>query len=120
MRWLRKAFEAGEETEAGLEGLRQVVLASAESGSPEAQSAVAEWFFQGQVVARDTVAAAAWLQKAADQGFPLAIHRLAMLYERGEGVPADSAAALSLHRRAAEAGQREAQYRLGYMYRQGT
>lgn len=110
----------GRETSAQLDEARQLVMAAAAGGDPEAQYKVAGWFLQGDGVAPDSAEAVSWLEKAAGQHFPAAMHRLAMLYQRGDVVVKDSVTAVSLLRRAAEAGEPDAQCELAILCDLGT
>lgn len=72
----------------------------AETGDPEAQTYVGEFYEQGLGVPQDYVEAARWYQAAADQGFSRAQRSLAYLYEQGLGVEQDTSKAVNLYRRA--------------------
>jgi len=95
----------------------RIWLASAESGSAEAQNNVGEIYERGVGGQADYTAAATWYQKAASQGYSRAFVNLGALYEQGLGVEKDSLKALNLYRQAAglpensviyaEAAQRE-------------
>jgi hypothetical protein len=95
----------------------RIWLASAESGSAEAQNNVGEIYERGVGGQPDYTAAAVWYQKAVAQGYTRAMVNLGSLYEQGLGVDKDSLKALNLYRQAAglpensviyaEAAQRE-------------
>ena len=95
----------------------RIWLASAESGSAEAQNNVGEIYERGVGGQPDYNAAATWYQKAATQGYTRAMVNLGALYEQGLGVDKDPLKALNLYRQAsglpensviyAEAAQRE-------------
>jgi len=95
----------------------RIWLASAESGSAEAQNNVGEIYERGVGGQPDYVAAATWYQKAVAQGYTRAMVNLGSLYEQGFGVDKDPLKALNLYRQAsglpensviyAEAAQRE-------------
>ena len=95
----------------------RIWLASAESGSAEAQNNVGEIYERGVGGQPDYASAAAWYQKAVAQGYTRAMVNLGSLYEQGLGVDKDPLKALNLYRQAsglpensviyAEAAQRE-------------
>lgn len=95
----------------------RIWLASAESGSAEAQNNVGEIYERGVGGQPDYTAAATWYQKAVAQGYTRAMVNLGSLYEQGLGVDKDPLKALNLYRQAsglpensviyAEAAQRE-------------
>lgn len=77
----------------------------AESGNPQAQTALAEMYFNGRGVSQDREAAAAWLRKAAQQGHVGAQYALAQMYIHGEGVTQDNIQAYAWLLRASEGAQ---------------
>jgi hypothetical protein len=79
----------------------RIWLASAESGSAEAQNNVGEIYERGVGGQPDYAAAAVWYQKAAAQGYSRAFVNLGALYEQGLGVDKDPLKALNLYRQAA-------------------
>lgn len=95
----------------------RIWLASAESGSAEAQNNVGEIYERGVGGQPDYAAAAVWYQKAVAQGYTRAMVNLGGLYEQGFGVDKDPLKALNLYRQASglpensliytEAAQRE-------------
>ena len=95
----------------------RIWLASAESGSAEAQNNVGEIYERGVGGQPDYMAAATWYQKAVAQGYTRSMVNLGSLYEQGLGVDKDPLKALNLYRQASglpensliytEAAQRE-------------
>ena len=79
----------------------RIWLASAESGSSEAQNNVGEIYERGVGGQPDYTAAALWYQKAAAQGYSRSQVNLGSLYEQGLGVDKDPLKALNLYRQAA-------------------
>jgi uncharacterized protein len=65
---------------------------------------------------RDSVAAQAWLTKAAYQGHVGAQAALAVMYYQGEGIPKNDHKAVQWWTLAAEQGDAESQYNLALMY----
>jgi TPR repeat protein len=78
----------------------RIWLASAESGSAEAQNNVGEIYERGVGGQPDYAAAAAWYQKAVAQGYTRSMVNLGSLYEQGLGVEKDPLKALNLYRQA--------------------
>lgn len=97
------------------ETARQRWLPLAEGGNTSAMINLANLYEQGQGVARDYAAAAAWLVKAAERDDPRAQVSLGLAYETGQGVERDPHAAAGWFRRAAEQGDSTAQFNLGVM-----
>ncbi len=97
------------------ETARQRWLPLAEGGNTSAMINLANLYEQGQGVARDPVAAAAWLTKAAELDDPRAQVSLGLAYETGQGVARAPRTAAAWFRRAAEQGDTTAQFNLGVM-----
>lgn len=88
---------------------------AANSGDPQAQTALGMMYEDGIGTALDTAAAARWYRRAAADGYLAAQNRLGILYYRGIGVPQDRQEGLFLIHRAADAGEPTAQANLGYL-----
>lgn len=88
---------------------------AANSGDPQAQTALGMMYEDGIGAALDAAAAAQWYRRAAAEGSPAAQGRLGILYYRGNGVPQDRHEGFLLIRRAAQAGEAAAQANLGYL-----
>ena len=88
-------------------------------GSTKAIAAVANYYRDGTVVARDLDRAFELFSEAAERGDPSAQHRLHLMLSRGEGTPMDEAAAIVPLTASAEYGFHWAQYDLGMVYRDG-
>lgn len=86
------------------------------AGEAEAQYRLAFMYYIGQVVSKDSAAAARWFHKAARQGHAGAQNNLGYLYDTGRGVPKDGAQALSWYLRAASQGDRNAQFNAAVKY----
>lgn len=97
----------------------RILTPLAAGGNARAQVMLGELYSSGSGVAKDDVAAAAWLQKAADQGNPAGQFFLGSMYIAGTGVPKDYAAAAGWTRKAADQGLSEAQFGLGLLYSVG-
>lgn len=103
------------------------LLASAETGSPEAQWEVGYYLEQGAVdTSGDTIVAASasealrWYSLAAEQGDPSAQMALSNLLSSGDGIERDFAAAIRWARKTMDQGgstAASAAYNLGTIYR---
>jgi TPR repeat protein len=78
--------------------------ASADSGIPEAQNGLADFYF----VQRDYTEAARLVRLAVQQGLPSAETSLGFLYEQGKGVPLDYVSAYTWYSLAMAAGNQAA------------
>jgi|OM-RGC.v1.000325242 TPR repeat protein len=96
---------------------RATLLASARSGDPSAQYALAAQLASAEPP--DFQQAANWFRESAIQGVPNAQYNLGVLYERGLGLPQDDTRALLWYHSAAEQGHPLAQYNLGVLYSAG-
>ncbi|WP_420427476.1 tetratricopeptide repeat protein [Algiphilus sp.] len=104
------AYKSGNYEEA-----RRLWSAAAERGSTDAMINLANLYVQGQGVARDLVAAAAWYRRAAEAGDPVAQVHLGEAYEAGSGVARDNQAAARWFREAAAQGDAQGAFNLGVM-----
>jgi len=82
------------------------LLASAQSGKPDAQFLLSQLCLQGS----DTAGMISWLQKAVDSGFPDALGAMGNCCEKGQGVVADMAAAMAYYDRAITSGSKIAAF----------
>jgi hypothetical protein len=78
----------------------------AETGDPEAQTALAGLYLDGLGTAVDAVAALRWYRRAAEQGEPVAQQNLGDLYGQGRGAARDLVSAYVWLSLAAEQGLR--------------
>ena len=101
-------------------GVDPKLVAKANAGDAQAQTALGVAYADGIVVSQDYAKAASWFQKAADQGAAQAQDRLGKLYESGSGVQQDDGKAALLYRRAAEQNLASAQLHLGLLYQHGV
>ena len=99
------------------------LLASAETGSPEAQWEAGYYLEQGALDASgDTVVTAnapealRWYSLAAERGYPAAQIALSNLLSSGDGIERDFAAAIRWARKAMDQGDITAAYNLGTIY----
>ena len=81
---------------------------AAEKGNADAQTNVADCYFEGEGVERSHELAAKWYQKAADQGESSAQLNLCNCYRFGFGVPKDLEKAIHWCQLAADQGDEEA------------
>jgi len=93
--------------------------AAAIGGDPAAAYEVAARFAEGRGVAKNSAAAAHWLERAAKQGLTPAQFRLGGLYEKGIGVKKDLARARELYLAAAQKGNGKAMHNLAVLYAEG-
>ena len=92
----------------------------ADSGHPASKTALAELYFKGQGVERNSTKAIKLLSESADLGDAEAQFYLGMLYQDGDGVPANEKKAAHYFLLAAEQGVAEAQFALGVILSPGT
>src|SRR5574344_547760 len=94
-------------------------LASAAQGIASSEYHLGECYEFGLGVAKDSIQAFHWMDKAAMQGYALAQSRLSAFYDMGYGTKKDSDKAMTLNLKAAQQGLDEAQYCLGVNYYYG-
>ena len=80
------------------------VLTDAENGDPQAQCAVAERFWYGDLVSKDSRQAVYWYTQAANQSHSYAQCCLAYAYATGNGTAVDPVQAAYWYRQAANQG----------------
>jgi len=97
----------------------QALRSRAEGGDANAQSELAEKYFEGDGVAKNLVEAETWSRKAAEQGSAKEQYNLAVMYEQGQGVQTDKSEALKWYRKSAQQGFAKAQNNLGFNYAHG-
>ncbi|MFD0915147.1 tetratricopeptide repeat protein [Pseudahrensia aquimaris] len=90
----------------------RLALPRAETGDPAAQTLIAEIYWNGFGVARDTKKALEWYRFAANGGNREAQFALANILLKGDTVPADKKAGRALMEKAAAAGHSRAQFNL--------
>lgn len=97
-----------------------IARALAEQGDAKAQFMLAEHYYEGFMVEKDTQQAVHWYQKAAEQGHREAQFNLATAYDTGEGVQQNLSKAAQWYEKAALQGEASAAYNLGIMYDEGA
>ncbi len=113
----RRELEAEEQEEAAVE--YSSLLARAESGDVAAQFAVGQRLSFGEGVAQDSVAAAAWYERAARAGRADAMVNLAAMYRDGRGLRRDPTTAVAWLERALPKDGLFAAFELGQMVAAG-
>jgi S1-C subfamily serine protease len=98
------------------------IKARAENGDAALQYQLGLYYFNGTSVAKDYLAAARWLHKAANQDYAPAQYQFGLCCYAGYGVQQDYAESVKWWSKAAERGSTPAQYNLGccYFYGYGT
>jgi TPR repeat protein len=81
---------------------------AANSGNPQAQFELGNFYYQGQLAERDLALALKWFEQASLQGHAEAQHTLGMMFFRGEGVPANNVQAYVVLKMAAVNGAEDA------------
>jgi TPR repeat protein len=81
---------------------------AAESGDPQAEYELGEFYYDGKRAPRDLALALNWFEQASLQGHAQAQFRLGMMFFRGEGVPANNVQAYIVLKMAAVNGSDEA------------
>ena len=95
---------APEDLPEALQACRQ----SAESGDPQAQYELGEFYYQGHEDERDLPQALQWFERASLQGHAQAQYQLGMMFFRGEGVTANNVQAYIVLKMASVNGSDEA------------
>ena len=114
---LKKAaalYESGQYSQA-LEILKPL----ADKGLKEAQSNLAQMYYNGEGVKQDYQEAFKWTQKAAEQGVVHSQYNLGLLFNNGQGVKRDYQEAFKWYLKAAGQEYALAQYNLGILYYNG-
>ena len=91
----------------------------ANQGYAPAQDSLAHVYAEGDLVAKNSVEARKWTQRAADGGISNAMYNLGTMYYNGDGVTQDRSMAAVWFRKAAERGVKNGQYNLGILYEGG-
>lgn len=91
----------------------------AAAGDLEAQLSLADRYYKGEGVTKDSKRAAQWYQRLADQGFAQAQLTLGLMHIKGDGVPRDDQKAIQWLTKAAENKSTPAQHLLGIAYVEG-
>ncbi|WP_017937494.1 tetratricopeptide repeat protein [Zestomonas thermotolerans] len=81
---------------------------TAQTGDPQAQYELGEFYYDGKRTPRDLDKALKWFEQASLQGHALAQERLGMMFFRGEGVKANNVQAYIVLKMAAVNGADEA------------
>jgi TPR repeat protein len=97
----------------------QMFSSLAQKGDAEAQFYLADMFFGGDGVPKNSAEAVKWYLKAANQGHLNAQYNLGVIYTTGLGVPKNLVLGALWFREASEQGDAEAQHNLGVMYFKG-
>ncbi|MCH3943324.1 MAG: ATP-binding cassette domain-containing protein [Atopobiaceae bacterium] len=95
------------------------LLASAESGDPQAMHRVAHCYKFGDGVEQDLSEMERWYERAGDAGDSTAMWDLGYFHLIGKYLPQDTAKALEWFGRAVDAGNGDAAYELALAYRNG-
>lgn len=91
----------------------------ATAGDMEAQLALADRYYKGQGVVKNTAKAAQWYQVLAEKGFVQAQLALGLMHIKGDGVAHDDKKAIHWLTQAAENKSSAAQHLLGIAYAEG-
>jgi uncharacterized protein len=94
-------------------------LTAAAAGNANAMSGLADRYWRGDGVNRDSSRAVALYQRAADLGHDEAMLRLGFMHENGAGIPQSLEHAAAWYRRAADSGNAKAMFHLGVMHWSG-
>ncbi|SDG56478.1 Sel1 repeat-containing protein [Duganella sp. OV458] len=116
----RLCLRGSERTPANLPRAFQLFSAAAQKGDPQAAYYLGMMYQNGMAVARDTKAAARWLQFAANRQTPAAMFALAKLYLAGDGVKRDDIAARRWIEKAADLEYPEAVMAMAIGLRDGS
>jgi TPR repeat protein len=95
-------------------------LMAAGNGNSMAQLHLANQYFHGEGVGKDTLLAAKWYREAIERGQGIAGFILGKMYENGNGVGRSPEEALRLFRAGAELGDQFSLNQLGTMYHDGN
>ena len=99
---------------------QQALIAAANTGDPEAQSAMGDCCREGdEFTAKNDAEAMRWYHLAAEQGLPEAQNNIGAMHHNGIGVPKDAAEAARWYKLAADQGLGIAQNNLGLLYQAG-
>lgn len=96
-----------------------ISIAQAAAGDMQAQLALADRYYKGEGVTRNTAKAALWYQRLADKGFVQAQLTLGLMHIKGDGVARDDQKAIHWLTQAAENKSSAAQHLLGIAYAEG-
>lgn len=91
----------------------------AATGDMEAQLALADRYYKGEGVTKNTAKAAHWYQELAKKGFVQAQLTLGLMHIKGDGVTRDDRKAIHWLTQAAENKSSAAQHLLGVAYAEG-
>ncbi|MBV6323470.1 tetratricopeptide repeat protein [Duganella violaceipulchra] len=116
----RHYLRGGSGAPANLPKAFSIFSAAAKAGDPLAAYYLGMMYRNGMAVARDTKAAAHWLQFAASRQMPAAMFALANLYLSGDGVKRDEQAARRLIEKAADLEYPEAVMAMAIGLRDGS
>jgi TPR repeat protein len=92
---------------------------AAAAGDANAMSGLAERYWRGEGVNRDSPQAVALYLKAAELGHDEAMLRLGFMHENGAGMPQSLEHAVAWYRRAADSGNARAMFHLGVLHWSG-
>ncbi|WP_137888489.1 tetratricopeptide repeat protein [Pseudomonas sp. 2FE] len=81
---------------------------AAQTGDPEAEFELGEFYYDGKRTPRDLAQALNWFEQASLQGHAQAQYRLGVMFFRGEGVPANNVQAYIVLKMAAVNGAEDA------------
>ncbi len=81
---------------------------AAQTGDPEAEFELGEFYYDGKRAPRDLAQALNWFEQASLQGHAQAQYRLGVMFFRGEGVPANNVQAYIVLKMAAVNGAEDA------------
>ena len=94
--------------------------ALADQGDAETQGSLADRYYQGDGVEKDTKTAMKWYRQAAEQGIVEAQRNLGRMYEEGEGVLEDFVIAYAWYNIVAVSGDETAQNNKGIIAKKMT
>ncbi len=116
----RLCLRGSEHVPANLPRAFQLFRGAAEKGDPQAAYYLGMMYRSGMAVARDSRAAAQWLEFAAKRDTPAAMYALAQLYLAGDGVPRDEQTARRWIEKAADLEYPEAVMAMAIGLRDGS
>ena len=111
----KEAYESGDFTRA-----REMFAAAAEKGDPEAKHYLANLYYRGHGVKKDSAKALKLLEEAASDDYILSIATLGAMYLEGGIAIQDYQKAFNYFLRAAELGHLESIYRVSQFYVNGA
>jgi len=110
----KEVYDSGDYTKA-----RELFQAEADKGDPEAKHYLANLYYQGHGVKKDSAKALALLKEAASDDYILSIATLGLMYFKGDIVNQDNQQAFNYFLRAAKLGHLHSIYKVSQFYING-